>query len=188
MRSAALRPGTRTRAVEYAGMGLSKVAKITVVLVVLGVATAVADTTQPTAATGAPAPTATVGPDWARVTPQNGAVRFERRTPSGVESLSGARQICECQPAHAAAMLVDAFKQVPSANVTVTDTTMCSEPATNLLMTGYAQTNDTGNNLDLYFFRLGDSLYTLTYAFRSEQPIADAVATLPALCPHSPKS
>jgi hypothetical protein len=76
---------------------------------------------------------------------------------------------------------------MPSVHVTVSETTMCDEPATNLLTTGYAQPNGTGNNLDVYFFRLGDSLYTLTYAFRSGQPHPDAVATLPALCPHSPK-
>lgn len=152
-------------------------------------ATAAAGTAPPTpAATSAPASQVTMGPDWVRAAPQNGvAVRFERSTAAGAESLSGQRQVCDCTPVQSAALTAAIFKQVPSAKVSVTDTTMCNEPATNLLVTGYARPQGTGNNLDVYYFRLGDSLYTLTYSFRSEQPDPTAVATLPALCPHSPK-
>ena len=166
-----------------------KIATIAVALAGLGIAAAVADPAPPApAATGAPAPAVTIGPDWARAAPQNGAaVRFERTTASGVESLSGARQVCDCPAAQAAATLEGVFKQMPSVTVTVTETTMCNEPATNLLLTGYAPPHSTGNNLDVYFFRLSDSLYTLTYAFLSDLPDPDAMATLPALCPHSPK-
>ena len=140
------------------------------------------------ATTDTPAPSATMGPDWVRATPQQGAaVRFERTTSSGPESLSGQRQVCDCTAAQSAATVASIFKQVPSVKVTIGDATMCGQPATNVVVTGYAHPGGTGNNLDMYYFRLGDSLYTLTYAFRSDQPAPDAVATLPFLCPHSPR-
>lgn len=175
-------------AVEYAAMSLSKIATTVVALVGLGVAATVADAASPTpTVSAAPAPAVTIGPDWTKATPQNGAaVRFERNTGSGTESISGGRRVCDCEPANAATMTAAAFKQISKAQTTITDTTMCGEPAMNLLVTGYA-TPQGGNNLDLYFLRMGDSLYTLTYAFRSDQPASDAVATLPALCPHSMK-
>jgi len=85
-------------------------------------------------------------------------------------------------------MTAAAFKQLSKAQTTITQTTMCGQPATNLLVTGYATPQGHGNNLDVYLFRMGDSLYSLTYAFRSEQPAADAVAMIPALCPQTQKS
>lgn len=170
-------------------MGFRKVAIIVLAQVGLGIAAAVANPAAPNSAvTGTPAPAVTIGPDWVRVAPQNhDAIRFERKTPSGTESLSGARQVCDCRPAEAAAMLVAIFKQVPAVQTAVISTTICNVAATNFLMTGHAESHGSGNNLDLYYFRMGDSLYTLTYAFRSDRPSPDALATLPALCPPSPK-
>ncbi len=165
-------------------MGFRKVAIIVLAEVGLGIAAAVANPVTPNlGATGTPAPSLTIGPDWVRVAPHNSdAFRFERAAQSGIESLSGSRQICDCQPAHAAAMLADVFKQVPTAQVVISATTICNQAATNFVMTGYAQPHGSGNNLDVYLFRMGDTLYTLTYAFRSDKPAPDAVATLPALC------
>ena len=132
-----------------------------------------------------PGPTVTLSPDWSKAVSQDRAeyARFVRTEASGPVSISASRQVCECQPTEAMRTLQTAFSKIPGVQTTVADMTICNQSAKQFVTTGYAHPDGSGNNVDVYIFRNGPAIYTLTYAFRSARPAPDDVAALAALCP-----
>lgn len=111
--------------------------------------------------------------------------RYMRHEADGGEStLIAMKQVCTCTPAEEVALTEAALQKMPSAVVQVnSSTTVCGEPAETMLITGVANAATGMLNLQISFFRRGDTLYSLEYTFSYPSPMQDAEEALQALCP-----
>jgi hypothetical protein len=111
--------------------------------------------------------------------------RYARAEGDGTAStILGMKQVCTCTPADELALIMPVLQKMPSAVVHVNaNAQACGEPAQTLLVTGIANPTTHTQNMEITFFRRGDSLYTLEYVFPYPAPRPDVQQTLLLLCP-----
>jgi hypothetical protein len=73
----------------------------------------------------------------------------------------------------------------PSATVSYVKTMFCGRDATRLLALGITQADPKMSNVEKFFFRDGQTIYSLSFSFHEDQPPADAEQALASLCPAS---
>ena len=139
----------------------------------------------PSPAPAAPVPSAEPAESgWTAVSnlPPAALFRYIRTEPDGKQStITGMKQICQCQPADFAQQLKAALANVPNANVTVSAASACGLQAQHILATGVA--GGPRSNLEVYAFRKDDALYILQYTFQDAAPQPDAEKALLTHCP-----
>ncbi|MGA8534668.1 MAG: hypothetical protein WB615_11210 [Candidatus Tumulicola sp.] len=133
-----------------------------------------------------PSPTVTLSPEW-KVAPleMTETSAYSRKEADGSEtSISLARDVCDCDPAHRIGMIQSMFQLVPGAVVAKSAVQACGEQAHRVIVTGRnTPSNPEANNLEIIEFRKGAALYTLAYSFLTPAPLPDAEAALMTLCP-----
>jgi hypothetical protein len=142
-------------------------------------------------ATAMPQPARLPPPGWTAApfaTPLEYA-RYVRLENDGSQSiLIATRQVCDCQTLVLMATVTRAFSQIShdAAQLDRSTATVCGQPAEQLLATNFAAPANALRNSDIFAFRDGNALVTMTYTFRYAAPMADAAATLATLCPPNP--
>ena len=132
-------------------------------------------------------PPGPLGPDWKYTTPRDGEVVRLIRTDDSLDFVVVAKQVCDCQPADAAAQLKTVLGKLDNVKVNVDETTSCGAPAEHLVATGLALVAPRFN-MDMYMFRRDDAIYALRYYFKGTSPDKDTESLLPQLCPASTSS
>jgi len=134
-----------------------------------------------------PAPAFTPPPGWTSVAQTNPNILTEltRHEPDGTDSTIIIEVLkCVCSPENMAAILQAGLKQDTGVTIARSSGTSCGQPASEVEVTGFAQTAPGRKNFLVTILRSNDLLYTQIYTFTSATPKPDAIATAQGLCPN----